>query len=125
MPIVEKYRELFRNCPGRTDVGEHHIPTTGNPVRVPPRRIPAQYREEVEAQIKDMLDKGIIEESSSPWMAPAVYRTKKTGEVRICVDYRALNKQMVKDAYPLPLVDEVQDRLSGCTIFSTLDLQSG
>ena len=125
MPIVEKYCELFRNCPGRTDVGEHHIPTTGNPVRVPPRRIPAQYREEVEVQIKDMLDKGIIEESSSPWMAPAVYRTKKTGEVRICVDYRALNKQTVKDAYPLPLVDEVQDRLSGCTIFSALDLQSG
>ena len=49
IPIVEKYRELFRNCPRRTDVGEHHIPTTGNPVRVPPGRIPAQYREEVEA----------------------------------------------------------------------------
>ena len=67
MPIVAKYRELFRNCSGRTDVGKHHIPTTGNPVRVPPRRIPAQYRE-VEAQIKDMLDKGIIEESSCPCM---------------------------------------------------------
>ena len=53
-------------------------------------------------------------------MAPAVYRTKKTGEVRICVDYRALNKQTVKDAYPLPLVDEVQVCLSGCTIFSAL-----
>ena len=63
----------------------------------------------MEAQIKDMLDKGIIEESSSPWMAPAVYRTKKTGEVRICVYYRVLNKQTVKDAYPLPLVDEVQE----------------
>ena len=58
-------------------------------------------------------------------MAPAVYPTKKIGEVRICVDYRALNKQTVKDAYPLPLVDEVQDRLSRCTIFSAMDLQSG
>ncbi|KAL5491894.1 hypothetical protein EMCRGX_G017263 [Ephydatia muelleri] len=69
--------------------------------------------------------KGIIEESSSPWMAPAVYVKKKTGEIRLCVDYRALNKQTTKDAYPLPLPDEVQDRLCGCTIFSTLDLRSG
>ena len=50
---------------------------------------------------------------------------KKNGDVRICVDYRALNKQTIKDAYPLPRPDEVQDRLAGCTIFSTLDLRSG
>ena len=72
-----------------------------------------------------MLKEGIIKESSSPWMSPAVFVRKKNGDVRICVDYRALNKQTVKDAYPLPRPDEVQDRLAGCTIFSTLDLRSG
>ena len=71
-----------------------------------------------------MLAQGIIEESSSPWMAPAVFVPKKSGEIRLCVDYRELNKT-TKDAYPLPLPDEVQDQLSGSTIFSTLDLQSG
>jgi len=72
-----------------------------------------------------MLDLGVIEESSSPWMAPAVFVKKKSGEIRLCVDYRELNKKTTKDAYPLPLPDEVQDRLAGSTIFSTLDLQSG
>ena len=58
-------------------------------------------------------------------MAPAVFIRKKTGDIRICVDYRELNKKTTKEAYPLPHLDEVQDRLSGSTIFSTLDLKSG
>ena len=94
-------------------------------MRVPPRRIPAHYRETVEKQIHQMLEQGVIEESCSPWMAPAVFVPKKSGEIRLCIDYRELNKRTVKDAYPLPLVDEVQDRLSGCSVFSTLDLQCG
>ena len=58
-------------------------------------------------------------------MSPAVFVRKKNGDVRICIDYRALNKQTVKDAYLLPCPNDVQDRLAGCTIFSTLDLRSG
>ena len=123
--LLEKYKDLFRNSPGVTTLSHHFIPNSGSPIRVPPRRIPAEYRQEVDKLIKDMLAEGIIEESSSPWMAPAVYTKKKSGEIQLCVDYRALNKNMVKDAYPLPLPDEVQDRLSGCGMFSTLDLQSG
>ena len=72
-----------------------------------------------------MLQQGIIEPNSSPWMAPAVFVRKKNGEVRLCVDYRELNKRTVKDAYPLPRPDEVQDCLMGSTVFSTLDLKSG
>ena len=89
------------------------------------RLIPACYREEVEHQINIMLEQDIIEESSSPWMAPAVFVRKKSGDLRLCVDYRELNKKTIKDAYPLPLPDEVQDKLAGSTIFSALDLQSG
>ncbi len=125
LAIVEEYQDLFWTNPGLTDQACHFIPTTGNPVRVPPRRIPAQYRKEVDKQLEEMLQLGIITESNSPWMAPAVYVRKKSGELRMCVDYRELNKKTSKDAYPLPLPDEVQDRLSKSTIFSTLDLQSG
>eukprot|EP00731_Ephydatia_muelleri_P039299 Em1355g1a len=107
---------------GVTKAATHHINPVGPPARVPPRRIPVHFQEEVEHQIRNMLQKGIIKESSSPWMAPAVYVRKKTGEIRLCVDYRELNKRTHKDAYPLPLIDEVQDRLSGDTV---LDLHSG
>ena len=71
-----------------------------------------------------MFTQGIISESSSPWMAPAVFVPKKSGELRICMDYRQLNKQTVRDAYPLLLPDEVQDRLAGSSVFTSLDLQS-
>ena len=123
--VVDEFKTLFRTLPGKTDKADHYIPTTGPPVRVPPRRIPEQYRPEVEGQIKSMLQQGIIEESSSPWMAPAVYVEKKSGDIRLCVDYRELNKSTKKDAYPLSLPDEVQGQMAGATIFSTLDLQSG
>ena len=70
-----------------------------------------------------MLKQGIITESSSPWMTPAVFIPNKSGELLICIDYR--QKQTVCNAYPLPLPDEVQDHLAGSTVFTTLDLQSG
>ena len=123
--IVNEYQELFRDSPGQTNMAEHFIPTTGSPVKIPPRRIPGNYRAEVENQLQKMLELGIIEESSSPWMAPMVFVPKKSGELRLCVDYRELNKRTVKDAYPLPRPDEAQDRLAGSAVFSTLDLQNG
>ena len=123
--VIKEYKELFRTTPGSTTAAQHYIPTSGSPTRVPPRRIPVHYREEVEQQIQEMLVQGIIEESCSPWMAPAVFVRKKSGEIRLCVDYRELNKKTTKDAYPLPLPDEVQDQLKGAKVFTTLDLQCG
>ena len=87
--------------------------------------MPIHYQQHVDQQLKEMLKQGIIKESNSPWVAPAVYVTKKDGGVRICVDYRELNKKTVKDAHPLPLVDDVQSYLSGAQVFSTLDLHTG
>ena len=125
LPLIEEYKDLFQTTPGTTTVSQHFIPTTGTPVRVPPQRVPVNYREEVEQQLQLMLQAGVIERSSSPWMAPAVFVRKKSGEIRLCVDYHELNKKTAKDAYPLPRPDEVQDRLAGSSIFSTLDLHSG
>ena len=61
-----------------SEAAYHHIPTTGSPVRVPPQCVPVQYCEEVEQQIQDMLDIGIIMKSNSPWMAPAEFVWKKS-----------------------------------------------
>ena len=123
--LVEEHKALFGIIPGKTTLDCHYIPTRGPPIRVPPRRIPGHYRQEVVRQIETMLAQGVIKESSSPWMAPTVFVPKKSGELRICVDYRSLNKQTAKDSYPLPLPDEVQDRLAHAAVFSTLDLHSG
>ena len=92
---------------------------------MPPQSVPAHFHNEVERQIDHMLKQGVIEESSSSWMAPAVFIPKKFGGLRICIDYRELNKQSIRDSYPLPRPDEVQDHLAGSKFFTTLDLHSG
>ncbi|KFD59554.1 hypothetical protein M514_28268 [Trichuris suis] len=123
--LISSYSHLFKLVPGSTSVAEHQIRTSGTPVRVPPRRIPERYRAEVVSQLQEMLDRGIIEPSQSPWMAPAVYTTKRSGEVRICVDYRELNKRTLKDAYPLPMPDDIFEKVASASVFSTLDMHCG
>jgi hypothetical protein len=72
-----------------------------------------------------LLEKGFIEPSSSPWGAPILFVAKADGSLRMCVDYRALNKVTQKDRYPLPRIDDLFDQLRGAQFFSSLDLQSG
>ena len=124
--VVEEYKILFSSIPRRTEAIQHYIPTgSARPIWVPPRRIPAQFRDEVQRQILEMLRQGIIQESSSPWLVACIYVPKKNGEIRICIDYRELNKRTEKNAYPLPLPDEVQDCLERAQIFSKLDCHKG
>ena len=75
--------------------------------------------------IRDMKHQGLIEPSSSPWSFPVVMVKNKDGNLRFCIDYRALNQITVKDSYPLPRIDDTLDALSGSKWFSTLDLKSG
>lgn len=75
--------------------------------------------------IKKQLDTGVITKSTSPWASPMVFVKKKDGTTRPCVDYRRLNELTRKDAYPLPSIQDCLDSLSGATLYSTLDLQSG
>ena len=82
-------------------------------------------QDELEDQIKDLLSQGFIRPSCSPYGAPILFVPKKDGRWRMCIDYRALNKQTVKDRYPLPRIDLLLNRLGQARIFSKLDLPQG
>ena len=111
---------------GHTDAMEHTIDTGATtPIRCAPRRMSPQKIRKEEACVTEMLTGGQIKPSDSPWSAPVVLVTKKDGGTRFCVDYRRLNLATVKDAYPLPRIDDTLDMLAGKRWFSTLDLASG
>lgn len=76
---------------------------------------------EIDKHLDDMLERGVIEPSNSPWSAPVVLVKKKDGPYRFCIDYRKLNSKTIKDAYPLPRIDESLDQLRDNTWFSILD----
>lgn len=89
------------------------------------RRLLVHWQEEVDKQIDDMLERNVIQESRSPWSSAIVLAKKKDSTIRFCVNYRRLNAATVKDANPLPRIDEALDYVAGSMWFSTLDLCSG
>ena len=124
--MLNQYSEVIQGKPGRTTWTEHSIITTDTlPVRLPPYRLPYAYRDAVKAEIEDMLKHGVIEESHSEWSAPIVLVKKKDGTLRLCVDYCQLNSISVMDAYPMPRIDELIDRLGQAKFISTMDLNRG
>ncbi|KAL0549444.1 hypothetical protein IC582_013926 [Cucumis melo] len=80
---------------------------------------------ELKVQLQELLDKGFIRPSVLPWGAPVLFVKKKDGSMRLCIDYRELNKVTVKNRYPLPRIDDLFDQLQGATVFSKIDLRSG
>ncbi|KAL0288016.1 UNVERIFIED_CONTAM: Transposon Ty3-G Gag-Pol polyprotein [Sesamum calycinum] len=81
--------------------------------------------QELKKQLEELLEKGFVKPSTSPWGAPVLFVKKKYGSMRLCVDYRQLNRVTVKNKYPLPRIDDLLDQLKGATIFSKIDLRSG
>ena len=73
-------------------------------------------------QLQELLEKGFIRSSVSPWGALVLFVKKKDGTLRLCIDYRQLNKLTVKNKYPLPKIDDLFDQLKGASIFSKMDL---
>ena len=89
-----------------------------------PGKIPKE-KEELGSQTRELLWKGLIRPSFSAWGAAVVFVLKSDGTLRLCVDYRDLNKQTLKNKYPLPRIDDMLDQLNGATVFSRMDLATG
>uniref|UniRef100_A0A803JIM9 Gypsy retrotransposon integrase-like protein 1 n=1 Tax=Xenopus tropicalis TaxID=8364 RepID=A0A803JIM9_XENTR len=124
--FVNRNKDVFSAMPGRTKIIEHDVITeSGNRVHLKPYRIPEARREVVSREIKKMLELDVIEESQSEWSSPIVLVPKPNGEIRFCNDYRKVNAISKFDAYPMPRVDELIERLGKARYLTTIDLTKG
>ena len=80
---------------------------------------------ELKKQVQELETLGFVRPSTSPWGAPVLFIKKKEGTLRLCIDYRELNKVTIRNRYPLPRIDDLFDQLQGSTVFSKIDLRSG
>ena len=87
--------------------------------------MPANDLQEIKKHIKELLEKGYIRRSSSPWGAPVLLVEKKDGSLRMVVDYHVLNEVTIKNKYPLPMINDLFDQLQGAKVFSKINLRSG
>ena len=128
--VLDKYKDRFptelpAKLPPKRNV-YHTIPLENNDPP-PPRksyRLSKPEIAELNTQVASLLQKGYIQPSSSPYGHPVLFVKKKNGNLRMCIDYRSLNQQTVKNRYPLPRIDDLFDQLQGAKVFSSIDLQS-
>ncbi|KAE8889046.1 hypothetical protein PF010_g24596 [Phytophthora fragariae] len=130
LKLLRAYRKVSKeagDCPPVTALDvEHHIDTGSEKPIMLKRRRHAQSEDAImEDNVSKMLRAGVIEEGNGAWGFPVVLVRKRDGEVRFCVDYRALNKVTKRDVYPLPRIDETLEALGGARLFTTLDLKAG
>nr|GEZ75683.1 putative reverse transcriptase domain-containing protein [Tanacetum cinerariifolium] len=130
VPVIHDFPEVFpEKLPGlppprQVEFQINLIPRATPVAHAPYRLAPSEMRE-LSIQLQELLEKGFIRPSSSPWGAPVLFIKKKDGSFRMCIDYRELNKLTVKNRYPLSRIDDLFDQLQGSSVYSKIDLQSG
>ena len=129
IPVVREFPDVFpEELPGiplkrEVDLAIEIVPGTVPVSRTPYRMAPTKLKE-LKSQLQELLDKGFIQPSVSPWGAPVLFVKKKVGTLRMCIDYRQINKVTVKNKYPLPRIEDLFDQLKGASVFSKIDLRS-
>lgn len=127
--LLVKYHSNFawsENELGRTHLIEHHIDTgTHPPISIPPYRVSKAEKILIEEHVKELLDKGVIRPSNSPWSFPILLAKKPNGKWRVCFDARKLNSITTFDSYKLPRIDDILDSLSGSVYFTAMDAKQG
>ncbi|KAG8500640.1 hypothetical protein CXB51_002642 [Gossypium anomalum] len=130
VPVVCEYSDVFpEELPGlppvrEVEFGIELVPGT-TPISIAPYRMAPTELKELKTQLQELTDRGFARPSFSPWGAPVLFVKKKDGTIRLCIDYRQLNKVTIKNKYPLPRIDDLFDQLKGASVFSKIDLRSG
>ena len=128
--VVCEYVDVFPDeLPGLppqrvVDFGIELHPGT-SPISMTPHRMAPVELQELRVQLQELLDKGFIRPSTSPWGAPVLFAKKKDKTLRLCIDYRHLNRVTIKNRYPLPRIDDLFDQLRGARVYSKIDLRTG
>lgn len=127
--ILNDYDDFFKepkSLPPQREFDHQIVLKEGTePVHVRPYRYPYIQKNEIEKIVREVLESGIIRPSMSLFSSPVLLVRKKDNTWRTCVDYRELNKYIVKDKYPIPIIDELLNELCGAKVFSKLDLRAG
>ncbi|XP_071683402.1 uncharacterized protein [Lolium perenne] len=130
VPIACEYPEVFPDeLPGMPPDRDIEfiielVPGTA-PIAQRPYRMNPQELVELKKQLNDMLRKGLIRPSASPWGSPVIFVDKRDGTIRLCVDYQKLNDVTIKNKYPLPKIEDLFDQMNGARVFSKIDLRTG
>jgi hypothetical protein len=127
--LLSKHQIVFstpQGLPPSCGVHDHSIPLVPRslPPNIRPYRHPFTQKNEIEKMVQELLTAGVIRPSTSPYSSPVVMVLKKEGSWRMCPDFRALNKLTIKDKFPIPVIDDLLDELSGAQFFTKLDLRS-
>ncbi|KAH0757160.1 hypothetical protein KY290_020653 [Solanum tuberosum] len=130
VPVVRDFIDVFpTDLPGLPPERDVDFPIElepgTRPISIPPYRMAPAELKELSVQLQDLLGKRFIRPSVSPWGAPVLFVKKKDGTMRLCIDYRQLNKVTVKNRYPMPRIDDLFDQLQGAAVFSKIDLRFG
>ena len=129
IPAIREFPDVFpKELPGvplerEVDLSIEVVQGTTPISRAPYRMAPTELKE-LKTQLHELLDKGFIRPSVSPWGAPVLFVKKKDGTLRMCIDYQQINKVTVKNKYPLPRIEDLFDQLRGASVFSKIDLRS-
>ena len=124
--LLEKYRQIFSSKPGHSNMWTCKVVLESDkPVRAKQYPIPHALRDECRSEIEEMLQLGVVEPSSSSYRAPIVLIRKKDHKLRLCTDFRALNKVTRFDAEPMPNTEEIFAKLAGCKFLSKMDFSKG
>jgi hypothetical protein len=130
IPMVREFLDVFPDdlpgMPPERDIEfKIELQPGTTPISRAPYKMSREELAELKIQLKDLLDKGFIHPSSSPWGCPVLFVSKKDKGLRLCVDYRSLNAVTIKNKYPLLRIDILFDQLAGAQVFSKIDLCSG
>ena len=127
--LLQDYADVFAapNTLPPNRIYDHSIPLLPNavPVNSRPYRYSPHHKDEIERQVKEMLQAGLIVPSCSPFASPVLLIQKKDGSWRFCVDYRRLNELTIKNRFPMPIMEEILEELAGSHYFTKLDMRSG